>query len=58
MDAIADNSLTYGTMDISFADKFPTYVAQWLDDIRNKLKLKWAKWLPELVEVVIVGLPR
>jgi hypothetical protein len=55
MDAIADNSLTYGTMDINFADQFPTYVAQWLNDIRNKLKLSWAKWLPVLGEFVIVG---
>ncbi|MDY6991639.1 MAG: ParM/StbA family protein [Pseudomonadota bacterium] len=55
MDAISDNSLTYGTTGISFADKFPTYVNQWLEDIRNKLKIGWAKWLPELGEVVIVG---
>lgn len=55
MDAIADGSLTYGTMDINFADKFSTYVSQWLNDIRNKLKLSWAKWLPEIGEVVIVG---
>ena len=55
MDAIADGSLTYGTTGISFADKLPIYVAPWLDDIRNKLKLSWARWLPELGEVVIVG---
>ena len=55
MDAIADDSLTYGTTGISFADRFPSYVSQWLDDIRNKVKLSWAKWLPELGEVIIVG---
>ncbi len=55
MDAIADQSLSYGNTGISFADKFPEYVTQWLDDIRNKLKLSWAKWLPELGEVIIVG---
>jgi len=55
MDAIADNSLAYGTTGISFADRFPGYLSQWLDDIRNKLKINWAKWLSELGEVVIVG---
>lgn len=55
MDAIADESLKYGTTGISFGDKFPQYVSQWLEDIRNKLKIGWAKWLPELGEVVIVG---
>jgi hypothetical protein len=55
MDAIADGSLTYGTTGISFADKFPQYVSQWLSDIRNKLKIGWAQWLPELGEVVVVG---
>lgn len=55
MDAIADGSLTYGTTGISFADRFPSYVSQWLTDIRNKLKIGWAQWLPELGEVVMVG---
>jgi hypothetical protein len=55
MDAIAEGSMSYGTTGISFADRFPQYVSQWLEDIRNKLKLSWAKWLPELGEVIIVG---
>jgi len=55
MDAIADESLTYGTTGISFADKFPHDVEQWLEDIRNKLKIGWSKWLPELGEVIVVG---
>jgi len=55
MDAIADGSLVYGTTGISFADKFPTYVNQWLTEIRNKLKISWDRWLPELGEIVIVG---
>ncbi len=55
MDAIADESLTYGTTGVSFADKFPQYVLQWLEEIRNKLKIGWVKWLPELGEVVMVG---
>lgn len=55
MDAIAEGTLTYGTTGISFADKFSHYVSLWLEDIRNKLKLNWAKWLPELGEVIIVG---
>ncbi len=55
MDAIAEGSFNYGTTGLSFADKFPDYVSQWLDDIRNKLKISWARWLPELGEVVIVG---
>jgi len=40
---------------VSFADKFPQYVLQWLEEIRNKLKIGWVKWLPELGEVVMVG---
>ena len=55
MDAIADGSLVYGTTGISFADRFDKYVSQWLTDIRNKLKISWSQWLPELGEVAIVG---
>ena len=55
MDAIADGTLVYGTTGISFSDRFESYVAQWLSDIRNKLKISWSQWLPELGEVVIVG---
>lgn len=55
MDAIADGSLTYGTTGISFADRFPQYVSQWLTNIRNKLKIGWSQWLPELGEVAIIG---
>lgn len=55
MDAIADETLTYGTTGISFADRFPQEVSHWLDEIRNKLKIGWAKWLPELGEVIVVG---
>lgn len=55
MDGIADGSLIYGTTGISFADRFPTYVSQWLSGIRNKLKISWASWLPELGEVLIIG---
>ncbi|NJK28179.1 MAG: hypothetical protein HC925_06340 [Coleofasciculaceae cyanobacterium SM2_3_26] len=31
------------------------YVARWLAEIRNKLRIGWAHWLPELGEVAIVG---
>jgi Actin like proteins N terminal domain len=55
MDAIADGSLIYGTTGISFADRFPTYVSQWLSEIRNKLKIGWAQWLPDVGEIVVVG---
>ena len=55
MDAIADSSLFYGTTGVSFADRFPGYVEQWLADIRNKLKIAWSRWLPELGEVIVVG---
>jgi len=55
MDAIADGSLIYGTTGISFADKFPGYVSQWLYGIRNKLKIAWTPWLADLGEVVMVG---
>ena len=55
MDAIADGSLIYGTTGISFADRFPNYVSQWLSNIRNKIKISWAPWLPELGEVIVVG---
>ncbi len=55
MDAIDDGSLMYGTTGISFAEDFPRYVNEWLSGIRNKLKIVWSKWLPELGEVVMVG---
>lgn len=55
MDAIATGTYLYGTTGISFADQFPQYREAWIADIRNKLKIGWAKWLPDLGEVVIVG---
>jgi hypothetical protein len=55
MDAIANNSLAYGSTGISFKDKFPNYLNTWLTDIRNRLKIGWAKWLPELGETLIIG---
>lgn len=55
MDSIADGSLSYGTTGISFAEEFPSYIDQWISQIRNKLKIAWSPWLAELGEVVIVG---
>ncbi|BAU13066.1 hypothetical protein LEP3755_36020 [Leptolyngbya sp. NIES-3755] len=55
MDAIADGSYVYGTTGVSFANRFPEYRDSWIADIRNKLKIGWAKWLSDLGEVVIVG---
>jgi hypothetical protein len=55
MDAIANGSFTYGSTDINFGDKFSEYRDEWLGVIRDKLKLGWAKYLPQLGEVLVVG---
>src|SRR6478672_466823 len=55
MDGIANSSFSYGTTGISFSDRFPTYLNHWLTDLKNRLKIGWAKWLDDLGEVVIIG---
>ncbi len=55
MDAIASGTYIYGSTGISFADQFPQYRDAWIAEIRNKLKIGWAKWLSDLGEVVIIG---
>ena len=55
LNAIAEGSLSYGTTGISFAELFPQYLNSWMTDIRNKLRIGWAKWVSDLGEVVIVG---
>ncbi|MBW4422026.1 MAG: ParM/StbA family protein [Myxacorys californica WJT36-NPBG1] len=55
MDAIATGTYVYGTTGICFADQFPQYRDAWIADIRNKLRIGWAKWMSDLGEVVIVG---
>lgn len=55
MDGIANSTFTYGSTDINFGDKFSGYRDEWLGEIRDKLKLGWTKYLPQLGEVLVVG---
>lgn len=55
MDAIADNTFTYGNTGISFAGIFPRYRDQWLQGIRQEIKTKWETYFSQIGEVVIIG---
>jgi len=55
MDAIASNDFRYGSTDIDFSREFVTVRDGWVSDIRAKLKANWAKYLPSLGELVVIG---
>ncbi|MEG4521032.1 MULTISPECIES: ParM/StbA family protein [unclassified Microcoleus] len=55
MDAIASGHLVYGSTDIDFSREFVAVRDAWTADIRAKLKANWAKYLPSLGELVIIG---
>lgn len=55
MDAIADRSFTIGTSGISFAHLFEKCRNAWLEEIRGKLRTKWAQYFSEIGEVLIIG---
>jgi hypothetical protein len=55
MDAIASNDFRYGSTDIDFSREFVSVRDAWTADIRAKLKANWAKYLPSLGELLIIG---
>ena len=55
MDAIATGDYRYGSTDIDFSREFVTVRDGWVSDIRAKLKTNWAKYLPSLGELVVIG---
>jgi len=55
MDAIASGNLCYGSTDIDFSREFAAVRDAWTADIRAKLKANWAKYLPSLGELVVIG---
>jgi hypothetical protein len=44
MDGIADGSYKYGQTGIYFGDRFPQYLDEWINGIRNQLNTKWEKY--------------
>jgi 5-enolpyruvylshikimate-3-phosphate synthase len=55
MDAIASNDFRYGSTDIDFSREFVSVRDAWTADVRAKLKANWAKYLPSLGELLIIG---
>ncbi|MBA3920257.1 MAG: ParM/StbA family protein [Nostocaceae cyanobacterium] len=55
MDAIANGSFVYGTTNTNFLPMFQTVQIAWIADIRNKLKIAWGNYLPNLGEVLMIG---
>jgi hypothetical protein len=55
MDGIADGSYKYGQTGIYFGDRFPQYLDEWINGIRNQLNTKWEKYRAMLGEVIVIG---
>jgi hypothetical protein len=55
MDAIASGNYRYGSTDIDFTREFVAVRDTWVSDIKAKLKANWAKYLPSLGELLIIG---
>lgn len=55
MDAIATGNLIYGSTDLDFTREFVAVRDAWAGDIRSKLKANWAKYLPSLGELLVIG---
>jgi hypothetical protein len=55
MDAIATGNYRYGSTDIDFTREFVAVRDAWTADIRSKLKANWAKYLPSLGELLVIG---
>lgn len=55
MDGIADGSYKYGQTGIDFGDRFPQYLEEWINGIRNQLNTKWEKYRAMLGEVIVIG---
>ena len=55
MDAIASGDFRYGNTEIDFSREFVAVRDAWTADIRAKLKANWAKYLPSLGELIVIG---
>ncbi|MEG4589700.1 ParM/StbA family protein [Microcoleus sp. MOSTC5] len=55
MDCIESSTFVYGSTDIDFSREFVSVRDSWIADIRAKLKANWAKYLPNLGELVVIG---
>jgi len=55
MDAIASGDERYGNTEIDFSREFVAVRDAWTADIRAKLKANWAKYLPSLGELIVIG---
>lgn len=55
MDAVAAGNYRYGTSDVEFDREFAAVRDSWIAEIRSKLKANWAKYLPSLGELLVVG---
>ncbi|MGB3496523.1 MAG: ParM/StbA family protein [Elainellaceae cyanobacterium] len=55
MDGIEDGSFQLGTTGIDFSNHFEQCRSTWLDEIKGEVKTRWAKWLPSLGEVLVIG---
>lgn len=55
MDCIESSTFVYGSTDIDFSREFVAVRDAWIADIRAKLKTNWAKYLPSLGELVVIG---
>jgi len=55
LDSIATGDYRYGSTDIDFTREFVAVRDAWVSDIRAKLKTNWAKYLPSLGELVVIG---
>jgi hypothetical protein len=55
MDAIARGDCLYGTAKLDFSAIYQDVCTKWVDSARAEIRSKWAKYLPNLGEVLIVG---
>jgi hypothetical protein len=55
MDAIAKGDYLYGADRLNFSDIHERVCQQWIETARSEIRSKWAKHLPQLGEVLVVG---
>lgn len=55
MDAIARGDCLYGTAKLDFSAIYQDVCEKWVESARAEIRSKWAKYLPNLGEVVVVG---
>lgn len=55
MDAIASGDCLYGTAKLDFSVIYQDVCEKWIESARAEIRSKWAKYLPNLGEVLIVG---